>query len=167
MVLSSPTLACGPTPQKVSREILIQAPPASVWLAVKGLAAVTKWHPDVESVTTKQSLSGAAGAGPFEVFNLKSSGNMAIKLREVPEGEMKLDYVMESGTVPVSNYRGILQVKAGEFQNQTLVVWSGRFNNKANTLDAPAGQDNATAVAAINRFYESGLSGLKKYIEAQ
>ena len=78
---------------------------------------------------------------------------------------MKLDYQMSQGDFPVSNYRGVMQVRAGATAGETIVSWTGRFNNKANTLDAPAGQDNAIAIHAINQFYDDGLAGLKKMIE--
>ncbi len=47
------------------------------------------------------------------------------------------------------------------------MTWTGRFYNKANKVDAPAGEDNATAVKAIEGVYDAGLPNLKKVIEAQ
>ena len=84
----------------------------------------------------------------------------------LPGGEMKLDYQMTDGDFPVSNYRGVMQVKAGATPKETTVTWLGRFNNQANMLDAPEGKDNAAAIAAITAFYEHGLAGLKTYAES-
>lgn len=74
---------------------------------------------------------------------------------------------MESGDIPVSNYSNVISVVPNLVKNETKVVWIARFNNKANLMQAPAGQDDATAIAAIEQFYDAGLSALKKRLDAR
>lgn len=157
--------ACGPTPQKVSKEIIIKADVASVWQIVKQFDAVAEWHPDVQTSVALQKLDDEGQSANFRLIILKNGLKLEEKRRETPDAEMKLDYQMSQGDFPVSNYRGVMQVRAGATAGETIVTWTGRFNNKANTLDAPAGQDNATAIHAIDQFYDDGLAGLKTMIE--
>ncbi len=157
--------ACGPTPQKVVKEITIKADPASVWQVVKQFDAIAQWHPDVQSSVELQKLDDEGLTANFRLITLKSGLKLEEKRRETPDADMKLDYQMSQGDFPVSNYRGVMQVKPGTVTGETVVSWIGRFNNKANTLDAPAGQDNPTAIHAVEAFYGDGLAGLKAMIE--
>ena len=157
--------ACGPTPQKVVKEITIKADAATVWQMVKQFDAIAQWHPDMQTSAQLQKLDDEGAAASFRLVTLKSGLKLEEKRRETPDAEMKLDYQMSQGDFPVSNYRGVMQVKPGEVAGEAIVSWTGRFNNKANTLDAPAGQDNPTAIHAIEEFYDDGLAGLKTMIE--
>lgn len=159
------TLACGPTPQKVVKEITIKANAVEVWQVVKQFDAIAQWHPDVQTSVLLQKLDDEGESASFRLVTLKSGLKLEEKRRETTDAEMKLDYQMSQGDFPVSNYRGVIQVKLGLNPSETVVTWTGRFNNKANTLDAPAGQDNATAIHAIEVFYDDGLVGLKAMIE--
>ena len=77
------------------------------------------------------------------------------------------DSLMTGGTVPISQYRGVLTVLPLDGGRRSRLVWSARFNNQANLLDAPAGRDNAAAIAAVTDFYQQGLHGLKQFLEAR
>ncbi|MBC7786884.1 MAG: SRPBCC family protein [Methylophilaceae bacterium] len=157
--------ACGPTPQKVTKEITIKADAASVWQVLKQFDAIAQWHPDVQTSVPLQKLDDEGESANFRLITLKSGLKLEEKRRETPDVDMKLDYQMSQGDFPVSNYRGVMQVRTGTAVGETIVTWTGRFNNKANTLDAPAGQDNATAIQAMELFYDDGLAGLKSMME--
>ena len=164
VMTASVVFACGPTPQKVLQKVTIKAPPEQVWRILDRFDGVAAWHPDVEKSTSVQKFGEDADA-PHRLVTLKDGRTLEEKRRVLPAGEMKLDYQMTDGDFPVSNYRGVMQVKAGATPNETIVTWLGRFNNQANMLDAPEGKDNATAIAAVTAFYEHGLDGLKAYAE--
>lgn len=157
--------ACGPTPQKVVKEIVIRAEPTKVWGVVKDFGGMAQWHPDVESLRVTQGPDAEGHVTPYREWALKEGGKVIERLRVTPDEEMRLDYWMVEGALPVSNYHGVMQVKAGEKKGESTVTWAGRFSNKANTMDAPAGQDNAAAISAVSRFYEVGLTGLKSMLE--
>ena len=162
-------IACGPTPQKVVKEIMIKADAATVWQVLKQFEAIAQWHQDVKTSELIQKKDEEGATATYRLIKLKSGVKFEEKRRDTPELEMKLDSTMTQGDLAVSNYRSVMQVKAGpitsENAGQTIVTWTARFNNQANTLDAPAGQDNATALRAINVFYDDGLTSLKNFIE--
>jgi hypothetical protein len=99
---------------------------------------------------------------------LKNGTTFLEKLREVNDADMKLDYKLVDGkdsTIAVSNYRTVAQVKAGKQIGTSVVTLTARFYNKANTMEAPEGQDNPAANKAINELYDAAAIGLKKALE--
>ena len=158
--------ACGPTPQKVVKDMVIKADAATVWQVIKQFDAIAQWHPDVRMSGLLQKLDEQGASATFRLITLKNGLKIEEKRRETADLEMKLDVQITQGDFPVSNYRGVMQVKAGVTAGEAIVTWTGRFNNKANTLAAPAGQDNAAALSAVNAFYDNGLAGLKVFIES-
>ena len=165
VMTASVAFACGPTPQKVLKKVTINATTEQVWRILDRFDAIAEWHPDVEKSASVQKFGEDADT-PHRLITLKNGQTLEEKRRMLPTGEMKLDYQMTDGDFPVSNYRGVMQVKAGATPKETTVTWLGRFNNQANMLDAPEGKDNAAAIAAITAFYEHGLAGLKTYAES-
>lgn len=158
--------AHGPSPQKIVKEVVIKAEPAKVWAALKDFGGIGKWHPAVAEVKLEERKDNESDAVlTHRIITLKDGGSIVEKLREAIDAEMKLDYKMVEGTVPVSNYRAVMQVKAGPGSGESTLTWTGRFYNKANSMEAKPGEDNPTANAAINGIYDAGLAGIKKYLE--
>lgn len=158
--------AHGPSPQKVVKEVIIKAEPAKVWAVVKDFGGIHKWHPAVADTKLEQRKDNESDAMlTHRILMLKDGGSIVEKLREANDAEMKLDYKMVEGTIPVSNYRAVMQVKAGPEAGESTLTWTGRFYNKANSMEAKPGEDNPTANAAINGIYDAGLAGLKKVLE--
>jgi mxaD protein len=162
-------LAHGPSGQKVMKEVVIKAEPAKVWAVVKDFGGVHKWHPNVASTKLENRKDSDTGAElPHHLVILKDGGSILEKLRESNDADMKLDYKMVDGaesTIAVSNYRTVMQVKAGPSTGESTLTWTARFYNAANTMEAPPGKDNPAANAAINSYYDAGITGLKKMLE--
>ncbi len=158
--------AHGPSPQKVVKEVVIKAEPAKVWAVVKDFGGIHKWHPAVADTKLEQRKDNESDAMlTHRILTLKDGGSIVEKLREANDADMKLDYKMVEGTIPVSNYRAVMQVKAGPGAGESTLTWTGRFYNKANSMEAKPGEDNPTANAAINGIYDAGIEGLKKLLE--
>ena len=105
---------------------------------------------------------------PHRLVTLKNGTTFLEKLREANDADMKMDYKMVDGkdsTIAVSNYRTVMQVKPAATAGQTTVTLTARFYNKANTMEAPEGQDNPAANKAINELYDAAAVGLKKALE--
>ncbi len=105
---------------------------------------------------------------PHRLVTLKNGATFLEKLREANDTDMKLDYKLVDGkesTIAVSNYRTVVQVKAGKVEGQSTVTLTARFYNKANTMEAPAGADNPAANKAINELYDAAAIGLKQALE--
>lgn len=157
--------ACGPSPQKVTKEIVIKAPPKKVWALMSDFSAMQKWHPDVLSSVLETKADPDGKAVNYRTLTLKNGGTIIEKQREMQAGEMKLGALMEQGDIAVSNYSDAIVVKPSLVAGESVVTWVGRFNNKANLMQAPVGQDNATAIAAVESWYDAGLQGLKENVE--
>lgn len=159
--------AHGPTPQKVEKSINIKADPAKVWALVKDFGNMQKWHPAVvtDKVTQKKDENGEMAT--FRALALKGGGVINEKLRGVDEAAMKLKYEIVDSPLPFTDYNSVMTVAKGEAAGETTVTWVGRFYRiyKLNP-PIPAGQDDATAVAAVTGIYDSGLANLKKVAES-
>ncbi|MDD2832895.1 MAG: SRPBCC family protein [Methylotenera sp.] len=170
-ILPMSVLAHGPSPQKVVKEIVIKAEPARVWALVKDFGAIGKWHPDVVSVKTDTRADAETGVELLhrEVV-LKNGNGFLEKLREVNDASMKVDYKMlesKESTIPVSNYRTVIQVKPGVTPQESILTITARFYNKANSMEAPPGSDNPAANKAINELYDAAMTALKAVLEGQ
>lgn len=161
----SVSAANAPSQQKVIREVIIKAAPVKVWAMVKDFGGIHKWHPAVESTTTETKADETGTELLHRTLTLKGGGTILEKQTINADEEMKLEYRIVEGVLPVSGYRAIMQVKAGPGADESTLTWTGRFYNKANKVDAPAGEDNATAVKAVEGVYDSGLENLKKVLE--
>lgn len=157
--------AHGPSGQKVVKEFKVNAPPGRVWALLKDFGAIHQWHPDVAEVKMEARADAETGAVlPHRWMKLKDGTTVLEKLREVNDAEMKLDYKMIDGaesSIAVSNYRTVAQVKQGATANESIVILTARFYNKANTMEAPPGADNPAANKAINALYDAAAVGMQ------
>lgn len=157
--------ANAPTQQKVIREIVVKAEPAKAWAIVKDFAGIHKWHPAVESTTTETKPDESGTPLLHRTLTLKGGGTIIEKQTINSDEDMKLEYRIVEGVLPVSGYRSVMQVKAGPGAGESTVTWTGRFYNKANDVHAKPGEDNEAAIKAIEGVYDAGVPGLKKLIE--
>ncbi|PKO52583.1 MAG: SRPBCC family protein [Betaproteobacteria bacterium HGW-Betaproteobacteria-2] len=162
-VLPLSAMAHGPSPQKVDKSVTIKAEPAKVWAMVKDFGNMHKWHPAVASTKLEKK-----GDDTFRTLTLKSGGTIHEKLRSADDEAMKLRYEIVEGVLPVSDYNAFMTVKAGPNAGETTVQWVGRFYRvyKLNP-PIPEGQDDETALNAVNGVFDAGLEGLKKTLEAK
>lgn len=168
-LLPSAAQAHGPSGQKVVKEFVVKAESAKVWALVKDFGAIGKWHPDVTNVKLEDRKDVESDKVlVHRLVTLKNGTTFLEKLREVNDVDMKMDYKLVDGidsTIAVSNYRTVLQVKAGPVAGESTVTLTARFYNKANTMEAPPGADNPAANKAINELYDAAAVGLQKALE--
>lgn len=158
--------ANAPSQQKVIREVVVNASPAKAWAVVKDFGAIHKWHPAVAECTTATKADEAGVELLHRTLTLKGGGTILEKQTISSDEEMKLEYRIVEGVLPVSGYRSNMLVKAGPGAGESTIVWTGRFYNKANDVHPKPGEDNETAVKAVEGVYDSGLPALKAYIES-
>lgn len=159
---STAALAHGPTRQKVTETITINAAPEVVWAKVKDFDALHTWHPALESSTATEGNK----VGSLRTLNLKGGGQIIEVLETFQEGDRKFSYRMKDpGPVPVTNYSSTLQVKPGSAAGTTLVEWRGAFYRGFPNNDPPPDKNDEAAVAAITGIYKAGLGNLKALIE--
>jgi len=166
----SASVACGPTPQKVVESIEVSAPAEWVIEIFRHPDLMMQWHPLIQDVLQLSTMPLATEVSDPPLARRKivfRNGWVLQEALRVPyKPEVIEDAWMEAGNFPVSQYRGLLQVKPTDHPGKVLLVWTARFNNRANSLEAPPGQDNAAAIAAVTDFYHQGLIGMKQYIES-
>lgn len=166
---SANLMACGPAPQRVVETIEVFAPMSQVIEVLQQPEAMVQWHPMIQTVKPLPSLPLSDHEDQPQTTRREIIFNngwiLKEELRSPYKPEIIEDSWMLSGNFPVSQYRGVLQLKPTTSPDKTMIVWTARFNNQANLLEAPQGQDNATAIAAVTAFYRQGLTGLKRYLE--
>ena len=175
-VFTASAHACGPTPQKVVEHIHIALPAAQVLAALTSATQrAALLPPDLQVSQLNDHLRQTRfGNGWTLIEQVRLPENRLLQAEaEQPtmqpqpvseQSQLIEDTQMQSGSFPVSQYRGVLKLQALSAQDSVL-IWSARFNNQANLLDAPSGQDNAAAVSAVSQYYREMLGAIKHGLE--
>lgn len=155
--------AHGPTRQKVTEKITINAPADAVWARVKHFDALKDWHPAV----AESPASAGNTEGSVRSLKLKGGGALEETLEGFDEAKMKFSYrAKDGGALPVTNYTSTLQVTTVGPKEST-VEWRGAFYRAYPNNDPPPDQNDEAALKAVTGVYKSGLENLKKLIEGQ
>ncbi|MCB1955323.1 MAG: SRPBCC family protein [Rhodocyclaceae bacterium] len=154
--------AHGPTRQKVTESIEINAPAAKVWGQIKEYSALQSWHPAVESSETTDGNN----VGSVRTLHLKGGGTIVESLKKYDADGMSYAYKMEDpGPVPVTNYTSTISVSAKGSGSE--VTWKGAFyRGDPNNNPAPERNDEA-AIQAVSGIYKAGLGNLKTLVEGK
>lgn len=154
------SFAHGPTRQKVTETVTIDASAEKVWSLIKDFDALAKWHPAVE----KSPADKGNNEGSVRQLSLKGGGALTETLESFSNEAKKYSYrAKDGGALPVSNYTSTIQVK--DEGGKAKVEWRGAFYRKYTNNDPPKGQDDDAAVEAVTGVYKSGLAQLKKIAE--
>ncbi|MGH1407208.1 MAG: SRPBCC family protein [Rhodomicrobiaceae bacterium] len=158
--------AHGPTRQKVTKKVEVNASPEKVWAVIKNFDSFN-WHPAVEKTTGKggnaidatRQLILKGGATIDEVLYKYSAEKMSYSYR-ITKVDVKV--------LPVNNYSSHLTVEPveGSDGKKSTVTWKGAFYRGYMNNDPPENLNDAAAVKAVTGIYESGLAALKKQIES-
>lgn len=160
--LSGLSQAHGPTRQKATETITINAPPAAVWEKVRDFGKLQDWHPAIESSTVTQGNE----VGSLRTLTLKGGGQIVESLESWSDSDRRFSYRMKDpGPVPVTNYSSTLTVKPGATADSTLVEWRGAFYRGYPNNDPPPDKNDEAAIAAVTGIYQAGLGNLKALLE--
>lgn len=158
----SVALAHGPSRQKVTEKIEINAPADKVW-AVLGNFQDLNWHPAIAKT------EGTGDNTPDQAkrrLTLKSGGTIDEVLVKYDAKEFTLGYRIEQVDVkvlPVNNYSSTLTVTpAGD---KSVVEWKGAFYRGYPNNDPPPELSDEAALKAVTGIYKSGLEALKAKVE--
>jgi len=134
-------------PTHLTRSIIVQAPPSTVWRLVGPFCTIGTWHPAIGSCRlddTKQptrTLVTKDGAATF--VELEVARNDAAH---------RYSYSFTSAPVPVSNYVSTFSVRA-KGRYSSVVTWSSDYIPNA-------GQETA-AETMLTGIYDSGLAAIR------
>jgi hypothetical protein len=163
-LLVTPSLAQahGPSRQKVTETVEINAPADKVWARIGNFQDMS-WHPAVEKTEGK----GGNDAGAVRTVILKGGGAIEEALEKLDPAEKTIFYRIANVDVkvlPVTNYSSWLSVKPGE-GGKTTVEWKGAFYRGYPNNDPPAELSDEAAKTAVTKVYRSGLDALKTAVE--
>jgi hypothetical protein len=155
-------LAHGPTRQKVTETVEINAPADKVWATIGNFQDMS-WHPAV----AKLEGTGGNDANATRTLTLTSGGTIEEKLLSHDPAKMIYKYEItkvDPKVLPVNNYSSNLSVK-GEGGKST-VEWKGAFYRGYMNNDPPPDLTDEASKKAVEGVYRAGLDALKKKLEA-
>jgi carbon monoxide dehydrogenase subunit G len=164
LVLTSAAWAHGPSRQKITEAIEIDAPPAKVWAAIADFHEMG-WLPGVAKTigeggnvpdTAKRQLTLGSGATIDESLYKYDADEMSYSYR-IDKVDVKV--------LPVSNYSSTIIVLPAE-GGKSKVEWHGAFYRGFPNNDPPPELNDEAAMAAVKKLYQAGLESLKKKVEA-
>jgi hypothetical protein len=154
--------AHGPTRQKVTEQVVIDAAPAVVWARIGNFAALKDWHP---AVATSPADKGNE-VGSVRALTLKGGGALTETLEGYDAARMRYSYrAKDGGALPVTNYTSTISVR--DEGGKALVEWRGAFYRGHPNNDPPPDQNDDAAVRAVTGVYQAGLANLKKIVETK
>ena len=158
----------GPTPQKASETIHIDAQPAEVWKIVGDVSAFADWQPQLSAVRPSEgnkSIADETGAERVLVF-ADGGGEITESIDEYAPERRYLGYRLlkeDPEVFPVSFYTATIEIT--EADGGSNVEWLARFY-RGDTGNFPKeGQTDDAAQQAIHTFFKKGLESLKQTLE--
>lgn len=154
--------AHGPTRQKVTKTIEINAPPEKVW-AVVGNFQDMGWHPAIEKTEGK----GGNEIDATRVLFLKGGGTVDEVLYKYSAEKMSYAYRITNVDVkvlPVTNYSSSISVKPAD-GGKSILQWKGAFYRGYPNNDPPPELSDEAAVKTMSGVYEAGIAAVKAKIE--
>src|ERR1700730_5815938 len=156
--------ADGPSRQKITEAIQIDAPPAKVWATIASFHDIS-WLPRVAKTT------GEGGNVPDVAkrqLTLDGGATIDESLSKYDAGAMSYSYRIDKVAVkvlPVNDYSATIAVLPAEGGKST-VEWRGVFYRGYPSNDPPPELNDEAALKAVGKVYRAGLESLKKKIEA-
>ena len=161
-VTTQQAAAHGPTRQKVTKTIEINAPPEKVW-AVVGNFQDMGWHPAIEKTEGK----GGNEIDATRVLFLKGGGTVDEVLYKYSAEKMSYAYritKVDVKVLPVTNYSSSISVKPAE-GGKSILQWKGAFYRGYPNNDPPPELSDEAAVKTMSGVYEAGIAAVKAKIE--
>jgi uncharacterized protein YndB with AHSA1/START domain len=158
--LAGTAAAHGPTRQKVTESVTIDAPAAKVWGLIRNFDALKAWHPAVEDSPADKGNA----EGSVRQLKLKGGGALTETLEAWDDAKMRYSYrAKDKGALPVTNYTSTISVRADG--DKAVVEWRGAFYRGFPNNDPPPDQNDEAAVKAVTGVYQAGLANLKAIAE--
>lgn len=130
----------------VSREVVVDRAPATVWKLLGDFNALDVWLPPVANSTMKGE---PAKLGAIRVLDLGSNASVTEKLVAYSSAFHSYSYVFLDSPLPVKNYVATIELSATP-DGKTRVKWHSTFD--------AAGAPDDKARQAIEGIYDAGLA---------
>lgn len=164
-LLATSALAHGPSRQKVTQHVTINAPAATVWGIIADFCAISTWHPAV----AKCSVEGGNAVGAKRTLTIgKPDGPTIVEeLQAYDAAAMMYRYKIiktDNAVLPVTTYSSFLTVRDNG-DSTTTVEWKSGFYRAYTKNNPPPELSDEAALRAVTGVYEAGLANLKKLAE--
>lgn len=165
MLLAVPAQAHGPSRQKVTETIAVNAPAAQVWALIQGFCSIEIWHPGV----FKCEGSGGEEVGATRVLTVGAADGPQIHEALLKYDGEKMSYKYkisktDNKVLPLTTYSAFLTVMdAGD--NTSVVEWRGGFYRGYPNNNPPAELNDEAAHSAVTATYRGGLESIKQLAE--
>jgi hypothetical protein len=153
--------AHGPSRQKVTETVEINAPADKVWEVVGNFQDMS-WHP----AFVKTEGTGGNDVGATRTLTLEGGGKILEKLTKYNAEGKTLTYEItdvDVKVVPVTNYSARITVTP-DGDKSKVEWWSAFYRGYVNN-DPPPELNDEAAVKAITGVFQTGLAALKKKLE--
>lgn len=161
-LLACPAAAHGPTPQRASGSVHVAAAPDAVWDLLRDPAAIADWHPEIDAASVEGEDRGARRTVTFA-----GGGQVVDGIDDVDDETHLIRWRLSEEDIevfPVSYYTNDLGVAPqGEGAE---ITWKASFFRADTTNEPEERFSDEAAVEAMQRFIDTGLSGLRDSLEA-
>ena len=162
-ILFSTAHSHGPSRQKVSEKIEINASPEKVWSIVKKFSNF-KWNPSVKEVKAQGEKIDSV-----RELNFGDTKIVKQKLEKLDNNKKLIGWrIIETNNdvMPVNSYSAKIFVKDGE-GGKTLVNYKAGFYRGFMGNDPPAELNDENSKKKVTNFIKESLKGLKKIAESK
>ena len=156
--------AHGPSRQKASETITIDAAPEKVWAAIENFGDMS-WHPRVAMDDAPKGNE----KGSIRTLGFTSGGMMEEELSKYDADKMTYSTFIghvNTDILPATNYSSTITVKPAESGAKSEVTWRAAFYRGYPNNEPPAELNDEAAVKGVSAFITEGLENLKKKVEA-
>lgn len=160
-------IAHGPSRQKVTKEITVNAPAAKVWSVIENFCSIEDWHPAIFHAECDCSTGTEIGATRVLTVAEEGGPQLHEELQKFDAEKMMMKYKIsktDNAVLPVTTYSAFLSVKANEDGTST-VQWRGGFYRAYPNNNPPPELNDEAAVKAVTATYEAGLANIKALAE--
>lgn len=161
ILVATPLMAHGPTPQQLSRSVKVAASADKVWAVLADPAQITTWQPSIATA----SMQGE-GPGAKRSIEFKSGGSLIDGIDDISAEKMMIRWRLSKEDIqvfPVSFYTNSITVTPDG--DGSDVAWQASFF-RADTTNEPEERFNdQAAVAAMEKYVDDALAGIKAAAE--
>ena len=140
---------------KIFRSMVLDAPVARVWAAVRAFNAVVDWNPGV--VAARMESGSPTSVGSARHLDIVDGTVFREALLTHSDLEHLYAYDIVEGPLPCRNYMSIHRFIPITEGDRTLGVWEGEFD---------CNRDDEAKLDGIvgDRIYVAGMKGLNEYL---
>ncbi len=165
LLIPALSLAHGPSRQKVTESIEINASPDKVWKVINDFCSIQDWHPGIKTCAS----DNGSEIGAIRTVELENGEKIKEKLFKLDPEKKRIQYAMEpeKGRViegfPVATHGATITVS--DNGGNSTVEWKGAFYRAFPGQQPPPELSDAACKEAVSKLYTDGLTSIKALAE--